>query len=300
MKFIVTGGAGFIGSHLTDRLIKEGHQVRVIDDLSLGKEEFVNEQAEFFQYDIGNLEAIKPVFKGMDGVFHLAADPRLPISIERPAETHRINVTGTLNVLISAQEAGVKKIVFSSSAAVYGGENKMPLSEEATCEPSSPYGLHKLTGERYCRLYSKLFNLPTICLRYFNVYGSRKLDTGSYPLVIPVFLGQKKRGKKLTITGDGEQTRDYVHVSDVVEANWLAFESDLNGGEVVNIGSGKKTSVNEIADLIGGEREFLAPRPGEQRDSQADISKAKTFLGWEPTVDFKQGLEELKREWNSN
>ncbi len=295
MKYLVTGGAGFIGSHIVDKLLELDHEVVVIDSLMLGKKEFVNKKAKFYKIDIRKFKKIKPLFKGVDGVFHLAADPRLPLSIEDPLLTHEINVTGTLNVLIAAKESGIKKVVFSSSAAIYG-DQELPIKEEMLCSPMSPYGLHKLIGEEYCHLFTSLYGLETVCLRYFNVYGPRKLNTGSYPMVIPIFLSQKKDGQNLTIVGDGEQTRDYVHVSDVVESNIKAMETNLRGSECINIGSGIQTSVNQIADLIGGDKINIPERKGEMRFIEADNSKAKNLLGWEPKIKLEDGIEELKKE----
>lgn len=295
-KLIVTGGAGFIGSHLVDRLVSDGHQVLIIDNLMLGKKEFINHKAEFKKIDIRNEKKLEKVFKGAEAVFHLAADPRLPISIEDPITTHEINVTGTLNVLNAARKAGVKKVIFSSSCAVYG-DQPLPIVETAIPKPLSPYGLHKLMGEEYCRLFHLLYNLETVCLRYFNVFGPRKLAGGSYPMVIPIFLDQKKKGQKLTIVGSGEDTRDYIHVKDVVAANISAWKSGLVDGQAINIGSGKQTSVNKIAELIGGEKINLPARIGEMNYIEADNTKARDLLDWEPTIKLEDGIAELKKDW---
>ncbi len=295
MKYIVTGGAGFIGSHLVDKLIDLGHEVIVVDNLMLGKKEFVNKKAVFKKVDIRNYKKLKKAFDGAEAVFHLAADPRLQTSIEDPISTHDINVTGTLNVLLAAKESNVKKVVFSSSCATYG-DLPLPIKEESKQEPLSPYGLHKKMGEEYCRLFSELYNLETVCLRYFNVFGPRKTAGGSYPMVIPIFLKQKSEGKELTIVGDGEQTRDYVYVSDVVDANIKAWQSDIKNGECINIGMGKQISVNEIANLIGGKTTNIPERPGEMRAIQADNTKARELLGWEPTVTLEEGIGRLKEE----
>lgn len=295
-KLLVTGGAGFIGSHLTDKLIADGHQVVILDDLSLGKKEFVNPAAEFHQVSIVDYQAIEPFFEGVEAVFHLAADPRLQVSIEHPVQTHEVNVTGTMNVLLAAARKKVKKLVFSSSCAVYG-DQELPIRETMKPNPLSPYGLHKFIGEHYCRVYNLLYGLQTVCLRYFNVYGPRKLANGSYPMVIPVFLQQKIDGNKLTIVGDGEATRDYVHVSDVVAANIKAWQSNVTDGTPVNIGAGQEASVNTIAKLVGGETINLPPRAGEMRFIRADISRAKELLGWEPAMPFETGIAALKRTW---
>ena len=295
-KLIVTGGAGFIGSHLTDKLIELGHEVVVVDNLLLGKRSFVNKKAKFCKVDIRDLKKLKKLFVGAEAVFHLAADPRLPVSIEDPVTTHEINVTGTLNVLTAAKDCKVKKVIFSSSCAIYG-DQELPIKETSLPNPLSPYGLHKLMGEEYCRLFFSLFGLETVCLRYFNVFGPRKLATGSYPMVIPIFLQQKKDNKKLTVVGDGEQTRDYVYVSDVVEANIKAWQSNIKNGEAVNVGSGVQTSVNLIAKLLGGETESLPERSGEMRYIEADNTKARNLLKWEPKVKLEDGINILKKEW---
>ena len=295
-KCLVTGGAGFIGSHLTDKLIEDGHEVIVVDNLMLGKKEFINKQSKFHKVDIRNLKKLKKIFKDVDVVFHLAADPRLQVSIEDPISTHEINVTGTLNVLLAAKEANVKKVIFSSSCATYG-DLPLPIKEENKQEPLSPYGLHKKMGEDYCRLFSDLYNIETVCLRYFNVFGLRKTADGSYPMVIPIFLKQKSEGKEMTIVGDGEQTRDYVHVSDVVGANIKAWQSNIKNGEGINIGMGRQISVNDIAGLIGGKTLNIPERLGEMKAIQADNTKAKKLLGWEPTITLEAGIAELKKEW---
>jgi nucleoside-diphosphate-sugar epimerase len=296
-KTLVTGGAGFIGSHLTDKLIALGYEVIVVDNLMLGRREFVNPDAQFHQVDIREYAILRELCKGVDVVFHAAADPRLPISVENPLTTHDINVTGTLNVLLAAYEAGVKKVIFSSSCAVYG-DQAIPFSENLPAQPLNPYGLHKFIGEEYCRLFSKMYNLTTVSLRYFNVFGPRKLDSGSYPMVIPIFLGQHKRGEKLTVVGSGEATRDYVYVSDVVEANIKAWQSDISDGRPINIGSGREVSVNQIAELIGGEIMHLPPRLGEMERVCADNTLARTLLNWQPTISLEQGLEILRKEWS--
>lgn len=297
-KVIVTGGAGFIGSHLADKLIELGHEVIVIDNLMLGKKEFVNKKAKFVKADIRDYKKISPYFKGVEVVFHLAADPRLQISIEDPMTTHEINVTGTLNVLTASWKNNVNKFVFTSSGAVYGNISTMPIKEDASFVPLSPYGLHKLIGEKYCQLFSSLYGIETVSLRYFNVYGSRKTGQGSYPLVIPAFLQQKKEGKAMTIVGTGKATRDYVHVSDVVEANLAAWKSKVKNGEAINIGSGIETSVNKIAQYIGGKSVRIDSRPGEMKRAQAEISKAKKLLGWKAKVSLEEGIKSLKMEWN--
>src|SRR3989344_1170867 len=296
MKALVTGGAGFIGSNLVDELIKQGNQVRVIDNLSTGKKENLNPRAEFVLADITNLEEIKPHFAGIDCVFHLAALPRVQWSIENPIESHNANINGTLNVFLAAKDAKVKRLVYSASSSAYGDVAVMPLKEDFLPAPMSPYGLHKYVGEHYARLFALLYGLETVSLRYFNVYGPRLAFAGAYVTVIAVFLRQKSEGKKMTIIGDGSQTRDFTFVGDVVRANILASQSDQVGhGEVINIGAGHNYSVNEIAAKIGGETEYIAARI-EPHDTLADTSKAKELLGWEPQVNFDEGLRRTV-EW---
>jgi UDP-glucose 4-epimerase len=292
-KAIVTGGAGFIGSHLVDALISLGVEVSIIDNLSTGKKENINSKANFYNLDIQNLEEIKPIFKNVDVVFHLAAIASVQYSIENPKETNDINVEGTLNVLLSAKEAGVKRFIFSSSSSVYGDVDKIPTDESCKIAPKSPYALHKYTGELYCKLFSEIYNLKTVCLRYFNVYGPRQNPNGAYASVIAKFSDLKRSKEVLTITGDGEQTRDFVFVEDVAMANIFAAKSDRVGkGEVINIGSGKKYSVNEIAKIIGGATKNIPPRV-EPKDSLADIKLAKFLLDWEPQTSLEDGLRIL-------
>ena len=292
-KVLVTGGAGFIGSNLVDKLLAEGHQVVVVDDLSGGSRERVNPQAEFHQVSIVDFEQLRPLFTGIDYVFHLAALPRVPFSIEYPRETNEVNVTGTVNVLLAAKEAGVSKVIYSASSSAYGDQDSLPLVETMPAKPKSPYGLQKYIGEMYCRVFSEVYQLPTVCLRYFNVYGPRQNEAGAYALVIAKFLKQKRAGQPLTITGDGSQTRDFTSVHDVVRANLLAMQSDCVRGEVFNIGAGRNFSVKQVAELIGGEIEYLPARL-EPHDTLADNSLARTKLAWQPQVKLEDGIAELK------
>src|SRR3989344_2918801 len=215
-KCLVTGGAGFIGSNLVDALIKEGHEVLTIDNLSTGKRENLNPKAKLFEEDLRNFEKISSIFDGVDFVFHEAALPRIPLSIEKPKETNDINIGGTLNALVASMDAGVKRFIYAASSSAYGNQKQLPLREDMPCSPANPYGLQKYVGELYCRIFYEIYGLNTVSLRYFNVYGPRQPREGSYVPVIGTFLTQKKQGKPLTITGDGEQTRDFTHVSAVV------------------------------------------------------------------------------------
>lgn len=297
MKVIVTGGAGFIGSHLVDALVERGDEVHIIDNLSGGKKENINAKATFHEKDITQYEDIAPIISGATYVFHLAALPRVQYSIEHPRETCVANVLGTVNVLLAAHEGGVKRVVYSASSSAYGNQDHMPLTEDMEPNPVSPYGLQKYEGELYCRMFNKIYELESVCLRYFNVYGSRFDPTGNYALVIGKFLQLRKEGKPLTVTGDGEQTRDFTHVRDVVRANLLAAEStNVGKGETINIGAGDNQTINKIAELIGGPVEHIAPRI-EPHDTLADNTRAKELLGWESSVDIKEGIAELKKEY---
>ena len=293
---IVTGGAGFIGSNLVDALIERGNEVIIIDNLTTGKKENINQQAKFYKADIVNLDKIKPLFKGVDYVFHLAAFARVQPSIEDPITSNNINLNGTLNVLVAARDANVKKVIYSASSSAYGNQTEMPLQENMPAHPISPYGLQKYIGELYCRMFSEIYNLPTVSLRYFNIYGKRQLLEGAYCLVMGIFVKQRLDGKPMTIINDGEQRRDFTSVIDAVRANIMAAESDSVGnGEVINIGRNKNYSVNELAKMIGGSTEFIGERI-EPKETLADNSLAKKLLNWEPTVNLPEWLEEYKKE----
>lgn len=301
-KAVVTGGAGFIGSHIVDELIERGFDVAVIDNLIGGEKKHVNKKAILHDVDIRDIEAIKPVIKSAQYLFHAAVLPRVQYSIENPNETNDVNVNGTLNVLIASHEGGVEKVVYSASSAVYGDQptltqdgGKTPLAEDMPVHPLSPYGLQKYVGELQCKLWSKVYGLPTVSLRYFNVYGPRQNTEGAYALVIGKFLKQRGEEKPMTITGDGEQTRDFIHVYDVVRANMLAAEStDISNGEVFNIGAGNNFSVNRIAELIGGETTYIQTRL-EPKHTLADNTRARELLGWEPEITIEEGIAELKK-----
>lgn len=290
-KVLVTGGAGFIGSNLVDALINEGHQVRIIDNLSTGKKEYLNPKADFFEADLRDFAKISPIFEGVDFVFHQAALPRIQYCIEYPKESNDVNVGATLNVLLASKEAGVKRLIYAASSSAYGNQSSLPLKETAVCLPLNPYALQKYVGELYCKIFWEIYKLPTVCLRYFNVYGPRASQEGAYALVIGTFLSQKKEGKPLTITGDGNQSRDFTWVFDIVRANLLAMNSDKVGrGEVINIGGGKNHSINALAQMVGGQTSHIPERIGEIRDTLADISLAKELLGWEPQVSLPEGV----------
>jgi UDP-glucose 4-epimerase len=283
-KIIVTGGAGFIGSHIVDDLINEGHEVHVIDNLCAGKKENINPKATLHIVDIRDKDKLVSIFSSAEYVFHEAALPQVQFSIENPIETNEINVDGLLNVLEASRINKVKRVIFASSCSVYGDQEKLPITEEMPVSPLSPYAAHKYMGEVYMKLYSQIYGLETVCLRYFNVYGNRQSVNASYPLVIARFLDLKKQNKPLVIVGDGNNTRDYVNVLDVSRANILAMKSKKVGrGECINIGNGKQFSVNKIAELVGGPTEHIPPRI-EPHNIEADIKKAKELIDWEPKV----------------
>ena len=297
-KAVVTGGAGFIGSHIADALLARGFEVHVIDDLSGGKRENVPEGAIFHELDMLDTAAITPIIAGAAAVFHEAALPRVQFSVDHPLEAHRANVDGTLSVLVAARDGKAKRIVYAASGSAYGDQETMPLVETMPANPVNPYGLHKYIGELYLRLFASVYGIETVSLRYFNVYGDRMDPEGPYGLAIARFLDLRAKGKPLTIVGDGTQTRDFTHVKDVVAANMLAMESAKVGkGEVINIGAGRNVSVNFLADLVDGgaaPRESMPPRV-ESHDSLADVRRAKELLGWVPTIALEDGIAELKK-----
>lgn len=293
-KIIVTGGAGFIGSHLVDELVSLGHEVHIVDNMSAGKEENINRKAILHEVDIRDKEKLMPIFEGAKYVFHEASNPQVQYSIENPIETNDINVNGLLNVLEASRLNKVKRVMFASSSAVYGDQETMPIVESMQANPLSPYGAQKYIGEAYMKLYAQIYGVETVCLRYFNVYGPRQSATGSYASVIPRFIEFMKKGEPMTIVGDGENRRDYIHVSGVVRANLLAMTSEKVGkGEVINLGVGESFSINHVAGLMGGETVNISPRI-EPKETIADISKAKILLGWAPSVTLLEGIKELK------
>jgi nucleoside-diphosphate-sugar epimerase len=300
---LVTGGAGFIGSHLADALLERGLTVRVLDNFLTGSRHNLNPRAELIEADIRERAAIDPAFAGVDSVFHTAAQPRVGLSIERPLETHLVNVVGTLNVLMAARAAGVRRVIYSGSSSVYGEQSserpgaqaRLPLSETMTPNPLSPYALQKLMGEEYVRMFHRLYGLGAVSLRYFSVYGPRMDLEGAYATVIGAFLRARREGRPLEIRGDGEQRRDFTHVHDVVRANLAAMDCALEDGSAINVGRGDALSVNRIAELVGGPCVFVAPRPGEPRDTLADLARSRAILGWSPEVATEDGVRELMR-----
>lgn len=298
MKVLVTGGAGFIGSNLVDRLINLDWQVVVIDNESAECNEkfYWNSKAENHKLDICDYDNTRPLYENVDYVFHLAAESRLQPAIKNPINAVTKNAVGTCTVLQCAREAGVKKVIYSSTSSAYG-LNKFPNYETDPNDCLNPYSVSKVSGEELCTLYTKLYGLKTIIFRYFNVYGERSPTTGQYAPVIGIFLRQKKSGEPLTIVGDGLQRRDFVHVQDVANANVMAALSNLEDkyyGQVYNIGNGENISILEIAQIISNNYIHIPPREGEARTTLACIDKAKQVFGWQPKFNVKQWIEEIK------
>ena len=290
---LVTGGAGFIGSHLVDALVDAGARVRVIDNFATADRRHLNPGAELIEADIRDGAAITSAIAGIDTVFHIAALPRIPLSVAKPLETHITNVVGTLNVLIAARDGKVRRVVFSGSSSVYGIQPTMPLVETMTPHPQSPYALQKLVGEEYARLFHQLYGLETVSLRYFAVYGPRMAEEGAYKLAVATFLRARREGRPLEIHGDGEQTRDFTHVSDVVRANILAADCEIADGRALNIGRGENVSINKIAAMFGGETVHREARAGDMRDTLADNREAARILGWHPQISVAEGIKAL-------
>ena len=304
-RVVVTGGAGFIGSHLAEELAGCGYHVVVLDNLYTGSLSNIEgllegEAVEFVKGSTVDLPLLQGVFSGVTYVFHQAAIPSVPRSVEDPLTSHEANIDGTLNVLLAARDNGVRKVVYASSSSVYGDTPQLPKSEDMAPNPQSPYAVTKLTGEYYCRVFQRVYGLPTVCLRYFNVYGPRQDPNSDYAAAIPRFIKRVLDGKPLTIFGDGEQTRDFTYVKDVVAANILAAEGDATG--VANIARGKNVTVNHLArtimSIIGRDVDLVYEdaRLGDVKHSLADISRASAF-GFEPRYELDDGLGETISAW---
>lgn len=295
--YLITGGAGFIGTNLVKSLIKNGNKVIVVDNLVEGDKTRLPNDAVFHEIDIRNTKDMITVCDGVDVIVHLAALPRVQFSIAEPIASHDVNINGTLSVLEAARTAKVKRVVFAASSSAYGNQETLPLSTDLQPQPLSPYALQKYFGEEMMKLWSELYGLETISLRFFNVYGPHLNPDGPYALVIGRFLQLAALGKPLTITGDGTQTRDFTHVMDVVDAIEKASSVDIVlKGTVLNVGAGEQTSVNDLAKIIGGTVEYISPRI-EPKHTQADIAKTKSLLSWEPKVKLMEGISELKKEF---
>jgi UDP-glucose 4-epimerase len=302
-EYLITGGAGFIGSNIAEHLVRAGKSVSIFDNFSTGKREHVIGGTELIEGDLRMLESVRRAMIDARYVLHVGAIPSVPRSVEDPVTTNQVNVTGTLNVLVAAREAGVQRVVFSSSSSVYGDTPTLPKQEEMAPLPLSPYAVQKLIGEYYCRIFWRLYELETVSLRYFNVFGPRQDPESQYAAVIPRFIMAILAGKSPVIFGDGKQTRDFSHVQNVIEANLTACEAGKEAlGETFNIACGNRISLLDLVatiNKIAGKNIapiFQAPRPGDIRDSQADIRKAGQLFDWKPSVDFQAGIERAV-EW---
>jgi len=307
LRVLVTGGAGFIGSHLVDRCVSEGYEVKVLDNFSRStvsnlEEHLSRDSIELLRGDIRDLKLLRRIMRGVEVVFHEAAQVSVPASLRDPIYTDEVNVRGTLNLLVAASEAGVQRFIFASSSSVYGDPERLPVAEDSPLNPLSPYAASKVAGEAYCRAFHAARGVPIVCLRYFNVFGPRQRLDG-YASVIPAFIGCILKGEPMIIYGDGGQTRDFVNVRDVVEANILALMKEEAVGETFNVGSGRSTSIMELSSML---REICGfdipspvhapPREGDVAHSLADIGKAEEILGYRPRTDLRRDLKELF-EW---
>ena len=300
MRFVVTGGAGFIGSNTVDELIRRGHSVVVLDDLSSGKEENLAEvrnKISFIKGNITDLEVVRKAMPEADYVLHLAARTSVPRSVKDPLETNRINVDGTLNVLVAARDAKVKRVVFAASSSAYGETPTLPKAENMRPEPISPYGVTKYVGELYAQTFGRVYDLENVSLRYFNVFGPRQDPNSPYSGVLSRFCTAFLEETQPIVYGDGEQSRDFTYIENVIQANLLACEAPNASGKVINVGTGTRFTLNQTLALlrkISGkplEAKYEPPREGDIRDSQADVSVAREVLGYEPTVAFEEGLQ---------
>jgi nucleoside-diphosphate-sugar epimerase len=303
-SFLVTGGAGFIGSHLAAELVRRGHRVRVVDSLVTGKRRNLDHvpDVEFVEGDLAEPPVAVRAVEGMDYVLHQAAIPSVPRSVKDPVQSNRANVTASLNVLVAARDAGVKRLVYAGSSSAYGNTPTLPKREDMPTNPLSPYALQKLVAEQYCRLFTALYGFETVTIRYFNVFGPRQDPGSPYSGVISLFSAALLEGRRPIIYGDGEQTRDFTYVANVVDGVLRACEAPKAAGEVINVATGGRISLNELLrvmnHIVGTDLQavYQDPRAGDVRDSQADISKAKALLGYEPVLPFEEGLRRTL-EW---
>ncbi len=298
-RYLVTGGAGFIGSHIAEALLDQGESVRVLDNLATGRETnlaALQGRAQLIRGDLRNLEAVRAAVEGVEVVFHQGALASVPRSIADPVTSLEININGTQNVLQAAQDAGVRRVVYASSSSIYGNTPTLPKHEQMQPHPVSPYAIHKLTGELLCEVFTSIYGLETVALRYFNVFGPRQDPTSEYAAVIPRFLTALIQKQRPIVFGDGEQTRDFTYIANVVQANLLAATSRAAVGYAMNIGCGEQVTLNTVLHLAGEllgvtpDVEYREPRPGDVRDSLADISLAQRLLGYKPIIGFGEGL----------
>jgi UDP-N-acetylglucosamine/UDP-N-acetyl-alpha-D-glucosaminouronate 4-epimerase len=308
-QYLVTGGAGFIGSALTRELLARGQRVRVVDNFSTGRHENlaeIRDQIELFEVDICDLEKLHPAFRGVDYVLHEAALPSVPRSILDPLRSNRVNVEGTLNVLLAARDAKVKRLIYAASSSAYGDTPTLPKVEAMAPHPISPYGITKLTGELYAQVFTRLYGLGTVSLRYFNVFGPRQDPSSPYSGVLSKFITAMLRGSKPTVYGDGEQSRDFTYVDNVVEANLLACAAPQAAGKLMNIATGTSQTLNQVlatlARILGAESAaaYEPPRTGDILHSLADIRQARQWLGYEPKIQFEEGLRKTVEWYRTN
>jgi UDP-N-acetylglucosamine/UDP-N-acetyl-alpha-D-glucosaminouronate 4-epimerase len=308
-KYLVTGGAGFIGSHLAETLLDRGESVRIFDNLSTGKQTNLatfQGHVEFLHGDLRDFDAVKAAMTGIEVVFHQAALASVPRSIAHPVESLETNINGTQHVLLAARDAGVRRVVYASSSSVYGNTLTLPKHEQMQTRPMSPYAVQKLTGELLCEVFTRIYGLETVVLRYFNVFGPRQDPTSEYAAVIPRFLTALLKGRRPIIFGDGEQTRDFTYIANVVQANLLAASSADAVGHAMNIGCGEQISLNKVLEVAGVlvattvKAEYRDPRPGDVHDSLADISLAIRLLGYRPIVGFQEGLARTLNAMRAN
>lgn len=299
MKYLITGGAGFIGSNIAEELLNRGHQVRVLDNFSTGRRENLSEFIEnidLIEGDLRSYHHVREAVEGMDFVLHQGALPSVPRSVSDPISTNEVNVTGTLNVLYSARDAGVKRVVMASSSSVYGDSPTLPKHEGMPLQPLSPYAVSKLAGEKYCQVFANIYGLHTVALRYFNVFGPRQNPDSQYSAVIPKFIKSILQDESPVIYGDGEQSRDFTYITNTIEANILATEVDCPPGVVMNCAVHERTNLNELVEMINKilgksiEAIRVDPRPGDIKHSFADIERLKKTLGYQPKVLFEEGL----------
>jgi UDP-glucose 4-epimerase len=309
MKFLVTGGAGFIGSNICERLVSQGHFVRVVDNLLTGKRANladILDRIDFVEADMGDEQVARTAMKDIDVVLHQGALPSVPRSVDRPGDTHRHCVDATFTLLLAARDAGVKRFVYASSSSAYGDTPTLPKVETMRPQPLSPYAVGKLVGEYYCSVFSGVFGLETISLRYFNVFGPRQDPTSQYAAAIPAFVTAVLKNEPPTVFGDGEQSRDFTYVDNVVEANLLAATARRTNGEVVNIACGQAVTVNEVIAtvnrLLGKQVDpvYDPPRQGDVKHSLADIALAGKLIGYKPKTQFEQGLEKAIDWYKAN
>jgi nucleoside-diphosphate-sugar epimerase len=299
MKTLVTGGGGFIGSHLASHLAELGHDVRILDNFASGQRSnmlALPDDVELIEGDIQSYERAHNAVTGCEIVFHQAALPSVPRSVQDPLTSNATNITGTLNVLLAARDAGVRRVIFASSSSIYGSSPEMPKREDVLPLPISPYAAAKMACEGYCRSFAEVYGLETVALRYFNVFGPRQDPRSEYAAAVPKFINELMAGERPTVFGDGEQSRDFAYVQNIIEANVLAMDAQGVAGQVFNVACGEAVTLNQLLDELRDlldtdtEAEYVAPRPGDVRHSLADISRARAALGFEPSVHLREGL----------